>query len=108
MGRETPILVATENLILGWISPDVEDQMEATVGFGGIGLNTTVYSQYGGLRRTKIRKIFSDIWLEDEEIEEALGKLANMFGKNQLRCLYPSCACGKMEGFLIWKRRCEA
>ena len=45
------------------------------------------------------RNIFIDIWLKDAEIEEGIGRLVYMLGKNQLGCPYPRCACGRMKEF---------
>ena len=43
---------------------------------------------------TKIRRVFSDVWLGDAEIEEDLGELVNMIDRNKLGLQYPSCECG--------------
>ena len=55
--------------------------------------------QYGRLRKCEIGKGFSDVWLADGEIEDDLGGLVKMFGRNQLGCQYPIRACGEMEEF---------
>ena len=41
-------------------------------------------SAYGMLRRSNIRKVFSDVWLEGEELEAAFGELVNMLGPDQI------------------------
>ena len=61
--------------------------------------------KYGRLRRTKPRMVFIDVWLGDGdgEIEEDLGELVYMFGRNQLGCQHSICAFGRMKEFVWWE-----
>ena len=49
------------------------------------------------LRRSKIRKVFSEMWHGDEEIVVDLGELAHMFDRNPLGCQDSRRACGQAK-----------
>ena len=58
-----------------------------------------IHPQYGMLRRGKIRKEFSDMWLVDEEIEVDLWELAKILDLDQLDYQDSRCARGEVKEF---------
>ena len=51
------------------------------------------------LRRRRISKLLSEIWMGGKEIEGDLRELVNMFGRNQLGCQDQHFAFGQIKGF---------
>ena len=87
-------------MILEELSEECEEQLQEREGYGGRWLGESIRPQYGMLgRRSRIRKVFRDLRIEDEEIEGDLCELANMFGRNQLGCQESQCACGEANEF---------
>ena len=59
------------------------------------------------LGRSKIRRFFNDVWLEDEETEADLWELANMSGRNQLGSHDAHCVFDRVNDFARgekWRR----
>ena len=65
MDTENPLLITPGDLIRRWITPEVQEQMKESDGYGGSWLNETTYPQYGRLRMADVRRICSDILLVD-------------------------------------------
>ena len=78
IGDANPLLSTTETSIQKELTPEFEEQMHEREEYGGNRLNENIYRQYGMLRRSKIREVFSDAWLECEAMEAGLGDLVNM------------------------------
>ena len=58
--------------------------------------------QYALPRMANRMVVSSDVSLESEVIGADFGGLVKMFGRDQLGCQYPCCACGEMEEFARW------
>ena len=85
-----PLLIATESLA-----------RESLMRERGYWLNMNIYPQYGMLRRSNVRKVLIDVWLEDGEIESDMAESVNMFGRNQLGCQDSKCVCAQVKEFAI-------
>ena len=59
--------------------------------------------EYGMLSKSNLRNAFSELCLDDQEIEMDLDELINMFDSNQPGFQDPGCVCGQVKEF----PRCE-
>ena len=93
------VLITTEALIPNEQTPEFEEKMQDREGFGGKRLSKNIYPKYGISRRSRERKVCIGVWIEDEELEDDVGELLNMFARNQLWCQYAQSVCEQAGGF---------
>ena len=72
-GTENPLLISTKPLIRKELSSEREEKLQEREGYGGRWLSKNIRPKYGMLRRGQIRKVISEMWVGDEEIEVDLG-----------------------------------
>ena len=96
---ESPLLITTESLIRNISTPHSEAQVQEIERYGGKRMNWNIHPTHGMLWRSRIGKAISDMWLEDGEIDDDLGELANMFYRNQLGDRDSQCVCEKVGDF---------
>ena len=85
-GTGDPVVIANEALIQRDFPPGREWQLQERQVYSGRWLSKSVRPQCLMLMRSKIRKVFSEMWLGDEELEVDLGELVNMLGRYQIGC----------------------
>ena len=94
-----PLLITAETLIPNELTPEYGEQMQERERYGGKRLSGNLRPQYGMLRRSRIRKVPTDVWLGDEEADADLWELVNMFGRNQIGCKDSQRVCDQVKEF---------